>query len=427
MNIPSVTPDALISRLSKPHNLMDLRPMPAFNGWPLQGEAKGGHIPGSIALPLDWLQHFNPERLNVYLRDRGLRQDARITLIGYRHDRLDQAAELLAKAEFGPLEQLEGGWEAWVADDQRPIDQLAHYEELVYPDWLAAELASSAAKPATIQVGHVNFDAQAEYAAGHLPGAIYLDTQAFEDADTHNRLGQRELVQAIQRYGLRPKNPIVLYGRDNLPNPDGSGVHQQAGQIAAMRLAMILRAAGMPDVRVLDGGLEGWVRAGYELDLTIHEPQAAPTALYERLTPQDVFIDTPALKDKLEQSGFQLVSIRTWEEYRGTRSGYDYIERSGHIPGAIWGQSGSDAYHMQHYRSPANTMRPYTEIAANWQAAALDPAKTTAFYCGTGWRASEAYFYAHLMGWPRAHIYDGGWFEWSQDPNNPVSQSHDDS
>jgi thiosulfate/3-mercaptopyruvate sulfurtransferase len=44
-----------------------------------------------------------------------------------------------------------------------------------------------------------------------------------------------------------------------------------------------------------------------------------------------------------------------------------------------------------------------------------------AFYCGTGWRASETWFYAFLMDWPQIAVYDGGWFEWSKDPeNNPI-------
>src|SRR5437773_825026 len=49
------------------------------------------------------------------------------------------------------------------------------------------------------------------------------------------------------------------------------------------------------------------------------------------------------------------------------------------------------------------------------------PDKCVAFYCGTGWRASETWCYAYLMGWPRIAVYDGGWFEWSQDPiSNPI-------
>jgi thiosulfate/3-mercaptopyruvate sulfurtransferase len=44
-----------------------------------------------------------------------------------------------------------------------------------------------------------------------------------------------------------------------------------------------------------------------------------------------------------------------------------------------------------------------------------------AFYCGTGWRASEAFFYAYLMGWSQIAVYDGGWLEWSENPSHPIA------
>jgi thiosulfate/3-mercaptopyruvate sulfurtransferase len=65
-------------------------------------------------------------------------------------------------------------------------------------------------------------------------------------------------------------------------------------------------------------------------------------------------------------------------------------------------------------------MRDYHEIEASWQESGITPDKRIAFYCGTGWRASEAFFCAYLMGWPNIAIYDGGWFEWSQDEANPI-------
>ena len=46
---------------------------------------------------------------------------------------------------------------------------------------------------------------------------------------------------------------------------------------------------------------------------------------------------------------------------------------------------------MQHYRTVDNTMRAYPEIAANWAEASITPDKSVAFYCGTGWRASETW------------------------------------
>jgi thiosulfate/3-mercaptopyruvate sulfurtransferase len=35
-------------------------------------------------------------------------------------------------------------------------------------------------------------------------------------------------------------------------------------------------------------------------------------------------------------------------------------------------------------------------------------------------RAAETWFCAFLMGWPRIAVYDGGWYEWSADPWNPI-------
>ena len=50
----------------------------------------------------------------------------------------------------------------------------------------------------------------------------------------------------------------------------------------------------------------------------------------------------------------------------------------------------------------------------------VTPDKRNAFYCGTGWRGSEAFFNAWLLGWPRVSVFDGGWLEWSNDAENPV-------
>ncbi|MBD3382227.1 MAG: thiosulfate sulfurtransferase, partial [candidate division Zixibacteria bacterium] len=60
------------------------------------------------------------------------------------------------------------------------------------------------------------------------------------------------------------------------------------------------------------------------------------------------------------------------------------------------------------------------EVAEIWADSGITPDKRVAFYCGTGWRASEAFFNAYMMGWPNIAVYDGGWMEWSSDPENPI-------
>ncbi|RBZ73501.1 thiosulfate sulfurtransferase, partial [Klebsiella pneumoniae] len=37
-------------------------------------------------------------------------------------------------------------------------------------------------------------------------------------------------------------------------------------------------------------------------------------------------------------------------------------------------------------------------------------------------RASETFMYARAMGWPHVAVYDGGWYEWSSNPHNPVAR-----
>ena len=51
----------------------------------------------------------------------------------------------------------------------------------------------------------------------------------------------------------------------------------------------------------------------------------------------------------------------------------------------------------------------------------IKPEQQVSFYCGTGWRASETFMYARAMGWNNVSVYDGGWYEWSSDPKNPVA------
>jgi thiosulfate/3-mercaptopyruvate sulfurtransferase len=136
----------------------------------------------------------------------------------------------------------------------------------------------------------------------------------------------------------------------------------------------------------------------------------------------EVIIDIEEAKEIVaDPATAALVSVRTWREHIGEVSGYNYIEPAGRIAGDVWGNCGTDAYHMQHYRNVDNTMRAYPEIAANWEAAGITPDKWVAFYCGTGWRASETWFYALLMDWKHVAVYDGGWYEWSSDPaSNPI-------
>jgi molybdopterin synthase sulfurtransferase len=167
-------------------------------------------------------------------------------------------------------------------------------------------------------------------------------------------------------------------------------------------------------VRLLDGGLNAWMAAGYPIETEIRLRPEAPNFGTSLPARPGFFIDFEEAVDLIADPAGVLVSIRSRPENRGKTSGYNYIEELGDIPGAVWRNCGSDAYHMQQYRNIDNTMRDFSDVASVWREVGITPEKKVAFYCGTGWRASETFFYAYLMDWPNVSVYDGGWFEWSR-------------
>ena len=50
----------------------------------------------------------------------------------------------------------------------------------------------------------------------------------------------------------------------------------------------------------------------------------------------------------------------------------------------------------------------------------ITPDQRLSFFCGTGWRAAEVLTYADVMGLKNISLYDGGWYEWSANKNNPI-------
>lgn len=405
--------------------MIDVRSAAAYNGWRLNEEARGGHIRGAKHLPDPWLEVLTDEELTRILDGKGIKPGRSIVVYGDHAGHGERLRKRLSDLGYSDVATYRGGFGDWAAEPTLPVERLARYEKLVHPEWVRQLLAGE--NPDTYQgngflVFHVNFGVPEEYEEGHIPGAVYLDTNWLESPEDWNRRSPAELHATVTALGITAQTTVVLYGRDTLGNPNEKWPGRRAGQISATRAAAILMYAGVEDVRLLDGGYDRWVTSGYPLETVLRTPE--PIESFGVSIPQrpDYIVDIDQAKQILaDHDGAALVSVRTWKEHIGKVSGYNYIELAGRIPGDVWGNSGTDAYHMQHYRSIDNTMRAYPEIASSWETAGITPDRRVAFYCGTGWRASETWFYAFLMGWDRIAVYDGGWFEWSKDPdNNPI-------
>jgi thiosulfate/3-mercaptopyruvate sulfurtransferase len=422
----SISTKALFDRLSDPDlSVVDVRPIAAYNGWRLHGERRGGHIPGAVPFPSAWLHSVDAVEIERLLQSKRIVPGRTVVVYG---DGLE-AAGFTARLQALGIEDvrvLEEGFGAWAADDGLPVDRLPNYDKLVHIEWLRRVLRGETPEAAPVDgkflLFHVNFGVPDEYAEGHIPGALYLDTNWLENPIDWNRRSPEAIDAALRALGITRDTTVVVYGRDTEGDANEKWPGRRAGQIAATRALMILRYAGVDDVRLLDGGYDWWVQAGYPLEAVLREPSSVPAFGAQVPVRPEVIVDIDEAKEILaDQQGAALVSVRTWKEHIGKVSGYNYIGPAGRIAGDVWGNCGTDAYHMQHYRNVDNTMRAYPEIVANWAEAGITADKWVAFYCGTGWRASETWFYAYLQDWPRIAVYDGGWFEWSKDPiNNPI-------
>jgi thiosulfate/3-mercaptopyruvate sulfurtransferase len=422
----SIDTERLRERLGDPDVvIVDVRPLAAYNGWRLDGEARGGHVPGAVAFPAGWLETIDEDEVANLLLEKGITGAREVVIYGSRtQDAVAVASALHGRGQSG-VRVYEPGWEAWSADERLPTEKLPNHTALVHTAWLRDLLDGGrpeAAPDGDWLLFHVNFGVPEEYLDSHLPGALYLDTNRLEDPADWNRREPDEIDATLCALGITADTTVILYGRDTEGHAEEKWPGRRAGQIAATRAALILSYAGVRDIRVLDGGYDAWVRAGHGLETTVREP--TPVAAFGVAIPQrpELILDIEEAKEVIaDPAGAALVSVRTWNEHIGAVSGYNYIGPAGRIVGDVWGNCGTDAYHMQHYRTVDNTMRAYPEIAANWAEAGITSDKHVSFYCGTGWRASETWFYAHLMGWPRISVYDGGWYEWSQDPvSNPI-------
>jgi thiosulfate/3-mercaptopyruvate sulfurtransferase len=271
---------------------------------------------------------------------------------------------------------------------------------------------SALADPATAQAWRlfeVGYGALPAFLAGHIPGAAYIDTSEMEHPPLWNRVADADLAALLVRHGICHDTTVVLYGRNNL---------------AAARAAHLMLYAGVADVRLLDGGFDGWQAHALPLERGSGR-QTVPARAFGIAVPArpDYLVDMAQARRLHDRDPTVLVSVRTWNETIGRTSGYPYIAARGDIPGALWGRAGADddVNSMTELHRTDGSMADPAAILQIWQAAGLAADRPAVFYCGTGWRASLAFFYAWLMGWEHIAVFDGGWCEWSRDPRNPIS------
>jgi thiosulfate/3-mercaptopyruvate sulfurtransferase len=243
-------------------------------------------------------------------------------------------------------------------------------------------------------------DGRAAYQQGHIPGAMYVSLE--DELTDHTVTGRGRhplppgprLEAAARRWGVRKDVRIVVYDDWN-----------RAGSARAW---WVLTAAGLPDVRILDGGLAAWTAAGGALEAgTVTQVPGDVT-----VTHVDLYAGArPALTAQQAAVAATLLDARAPERFRGDVEPLDPI--AGHIPGA---------------RNVASTsvldgdgaFLPDSDLARLFAQRGVDAAAGVGVYCGSGVTAAVTLAALVAVGVDAA-LYPGSWSEWCSDPARPVA------
>lgn len=413
------TPELFSLLNDKNVKVIDVRSVNAYNGWKLNNEKRGGHIQGAKSLPIKWSNYIDWIEI---VRSKHIDPGNSLIIYSYTNKDSEKVAATFHKAGYRNISIYDHFVDEWAANEEYPMDYLARYKHLVSADWVKDLIDGKT--PAEYDnnrfvICHAHYRNRYAYLSGHIPSAIDMDTLALEAPETWNRRSPEELKKALENHGITSDTTVVLYGKFMSPDNDDEFPGSAAGHIGAIRNAYIMMYAGVKDVRVLNGGFQSWKDAGFAIS-TEDVPKNQVINFGVAIPGQPkLAVDIPEAKEMLKSDNANLVCVRSWPEYIGEVSGYNYIEKKGRIPGAVFGNCGTDAYHMENYRNLDHTTREFHEVKKIWKEIGITPDKHNAFYCGTGWRGSEAFYNAWLMAWPRVSVFDGGWFEWSNDPKNP--------
>jgi thiosulfate/3-mercaptopyruvate sulfurtransferase len=241
-------------------------------------------------------------------------------------------------------------------------------------------------------------DSRAHFVAGHIPGAVYadLDTELAgpptADGGRHPLPDPAALQEAARAWGLRSGQTVVVYD-DN-------------GGLAAGRAWWVLRWAGLPDVRILDGALAAWTVAGFQLGSGDDRPDRGDVSLEGGHLPVLTADEAAAVA----RDGV-LLDARAGERYRGETEPVD--ARAGHIPGARSAPTAGNLTADGSFASAEALRARYAELGAV-------PGAEVGVYCGSGVTAAHAIAALRIAGIDAA-LYPGSWSAWSADLQRPVA------
>ncbi len=240
---------------------------------------------------------------------------------------------------------------------------------------------------------------RAEFRQTHIPGAVYFDIDAIADLETglpHMLPKPEGLAQEMGALGLGDGMRFVAY--------------DALGLFAAARVWWTLRAYGVEDVRILEGGLPRWIKEGRPVESGDAHPK--PRTFTPRFD-ENFVASLDEVRAALATGSAQVVDARSADRFCGAAPEPRPGVKSGHMPGSL---NLPFVEIVEHGR-----LKPRQELEAAFAAHGVDLARPIITTCGSGVTAAILALAVEEAGGRIEGLYDGSWAEWGSRDDCPVA------
>ena len=239
---------------------------------------------------------------------------------------------------------------------------------------------------------------EGEYNAAHIPGAVFFDQDKIADKESglpHTLPSPELFAQHVGAMGITADETVVVY--------DGPGM------FSAPRVWWMFRVMGVKNVFVLDGGFDGWKKAGYPVT---GEVTKIASTLFTPSFNEAAVVDFTEMRDIVSERRAQIADARAAGRFTGRDAEPRAGMRSGHMPGARNVPVGT--------LSENGALKDLDSLRKIFDEAGIDLSSPVVTSCGSGVTAAVITLALTSLGHTDNRLYDGSWSEWGGRQDTPV-------